>query len=252
MRGRLLPLACGLVFLTTASISCARGDTAARVVATSPDQQISAQVSLAKRRNGEAFPVYSISFRGRQVILPSELGIDLAGGPALGHDSTIEEIRTRKIDESYTQHPGKRSRVTDHCEEVVIVLRERSAPSWRWEIVFRAYDDGVAFRYRFPAQESSKHLAIAAERTRIHISGNPLAYVLPLNSFTTSHEVRYRTKAVSEIPPEWLMGLPLLTELPGIGWLAVLEANLTDYAGMYLARGRRRGRPGFPAISTPG
>jgi len=236
MRRHLPPLAFGLWFVTTASISCAGVDTASRAVATSPDRQIRVEVSLAERRDGAASPVYSISFRGTQVIMPSGLGVDLLGGPVLGHDSTIEEVRTRTINESYTQHPGKRSRVTDHCEETVVMLRERAAPAWRWEIVLRAYDVGVALRYRFPAQEGWHGLAIAGERTRIHMPGDALAYVLPLNSYTTSHEVRYQKRAVAEIPAEWLLGLPLLTELPGVGWLAVLEANLTDYAGMYLAR----------------
>ena len=63
---------------------------------------------------------------------------------------------------------------------------------------------------------------------------------MPLASFTTSHEGRYERRAVDEIPADWLLGLPLLVELPGVGWAAVLEANLTDYAGMYLARGRGR------------
>ncbi len=64
-----------------------------------------------------------------------------------------------------------------------------------------------------------------------------MAYALPLKGFTSSHEGRYEKRPVSEIPRDWLLGLPLLTELRGTGWLAVMEANLTDYAGMYLAHG---------------
>ena len=63
-----------------------------------------------------------------------------------------------------------------------------------------------------------------------------MGYALRLASFTTSHEARYEKKAIAEIPKEWLIGLPLLVELPGTGWLALAEADLTDYAGLYLAR----------------
>ena len=140
-----------------------------------------------------------------------------------------------------TQHPGKRSRVVNHCEEVVVSLRERATPARRWEVILRAYDDGAALRYRFAAQEGGEGLAIAGERTRFHLPGDALAYVLPLNGYTTSHEARYQKKAVAEIPEKWLLGLPLLAELPGTGWLAVMEANLTDYAGMYLRTTPREG-----------
>ena len=259
MRRHLTRLACGFWFVITASASWAAQDTPSRPAATSPDRQTRIELALADRGGGQAAPSYSISFRGRPVVLPSRLGIDLAGGQGLGHDSAIEGVRTRTINETYTQHPGKRSRVVDHCEEVVVTLRERAAPAWRWEVVLRAYNDGVALRYRFPAQEGLQRLAIAGDRTQIQLPGNTQAYALPLNGYTTSHEVRYQKKSVAEIPAEWLLGLPLLTELPGTGWVAVMEANLTDYAGMYLARAASAGAvldcrlsplPGEPKVAV--
>ena len=206
------------------------------VVATSPDGRIRAEVSLDTSAEGASLPHYRVSFRGRPVALPSRLGIDLADGTTLGAGSTIEGVKTRTFHETYTQFPGKRSRVEDHGSEAVIALRERAAPSRRWEVVLRAYDDGAAFRYRFPAQEGWSRLEIAAERTGFRLPEGALAYALPLNSFTTSHEGRYQKKPVAEVPKDWLLGLPLLVELPGTGWAALLEADLTDYAGLYLAR----------------
>ena len=153
MKRHVLPLAIGAWFAMIVSASFARGDTPRRAVATSPDRQIRIEVSLADRGEGLASPVYSVSFRGKPVILPSRLGIELAGGRAWATTRRSRASRRGSINETYTQHPGKRSRVVNHCEEVVVTLRERAAPAWRWEIVLRAYDDGVAFRYRFPAQE---------------------------------------------------------------------------------------------------
>lgn len=259
MRRHLMRMACWVGSVITASASCACEDTPSRPAATSPHRQIRIELFLAERGGRQASPAYSISYRGRPVVLPSRLGIDLADGQGLGHDSTIEGARTRTINETYKQYPGKRSRVVDHCEEVVVMLRERNAPAWRWQVAMRAYNDGVAVRYRFPAQEGSQRLAIAGDRSQIQLPGNAQAYTLPLNSYTTSHEVRYQKKSVSEIPAAWLLGLPLLTELPGTGWLAVMEANLTDYAGMYLARNSGGGavldcrlspRPGEPNVAV--
>jgi alpha-glucosidase len=259
MRRHILSLACALWSLVIISTWSDGRDTPSGAAATSPDGQIRIEVSLAKRGEGRDSPVYLVSFRGRPVILPSRLGVDSVDGLGLGNDSTIESVQKRTINETYTQHPGKRSRVVNHCEEVVVMLRERAAPTWRWEIIIRAYDDGVGIRYRIPKQENQKSLTITGECTQLALPGNAVAYALPLNGYTSSHEARYQKKVVAEIPKEWLLGLPVLAELQGTGSLAMMEANLTDYAGMYLVRDAEGGavlasrlspRPGEPKVAV--
>jgi alpha-glucosidase len=239
----------------TGSGSCGGREAPSRAAATSPDGRIRLELSL----DGGNSPVYSVSFRGKPVIRPSRLGVDMVAGAALGRDATIEDVRSRAIDETYIQHPGKRSRVVARGEEVTVTLREKGASPRRWEVVLRAYDDGAALRYRFLAQESRRDLAIVGERTRIHLPDDAVAYALPLDGYTTSHEARYQKKRVNEFPGDWLLGLPMLAELPGTGWLAVMEANLNDYAGLYLARDAEAGsvlttrlspRPGDPGIAV--
>src|SRR5262249_29169016 len=170
------------------------------------------------------------------IIEASPLGVELADGSTLGGDCEIEGAKTAAINTSYLQHPGKRSVIIDRCNEAVIRLRERATPRRRWEIVVRAADDGIALRYRFPRQEGWTLLALRGERTGFTFPEATTCFALPLNSFTTSYEKRYVKKRVRELPPEWLLGLPMLLELPGTGWAAITEANLTNYAGVYLAR----------------
>jgi alpha-glucosidase len=114
------------------------------------------------------------------------------------------------------------------------------------DIAVRAFDDGIAFRYLIPKQEPLTKFVLTDERTRLTFPGDPRARILPLNRYTTSYEKHYRTVRVSEITPKMLLGLPLLLERPRKGakplWIAVTEANLTDYAGMYLSgMGERTG-----------
>ena len=75
------------------------------------------------------------------------------------------------------------------------------------------------------------------ELTRLSFPGDPTATRLPLDSYTTPYEKYYETLPVSAVGPQRLIGLPLLLERPGRErvWLAVTEADLTDYAGMYLS-----------------
>jgi len=260
MRRGLVTVIC--LFVPFAAGSKAAEDatgSSSRVVVSSPDGRVRAEVVLDRTEGQGAAPRYNVSFRGRPVVLPSPLGIEPAEGHPLGSGSTIEGVVTRSVRESYRQFPGKRLRVVNHCAEAVISLRERDAPGRRWEVVVRAYDDGAAFRYRFPAQEGWTRLGVAGERTGFRLPDDAVAYALRLDGFTTSHEGRYKTTPVADIPGDWLLGLPLLVELPGTGWAAVAEANLTDYAGLYLARDGGRGAglvarlsplPGEPKVAV--
>jgi alpha-glucosidase len=206
--------------------------------AVSPDGRVRIELSLARRGGNGGSPTYQVFFGNRQVVQPSRLGLVLADGSAFGRDTALEGVRKRTINQTYTQRPGKRSQVVDHCEEMVVSLREGPAP-WRpWQITMRAYNDGVAVRYRIAEGENAggKDVAIAAELTQFHLPAEALGHVLVIDGYKTSHEGRYQHMRIDEIPPSRLLGLPLLAELPGIGWLAMMEANLSDYAGMYLAR----------------
>ena len=235
MRPCLFSLACASCGVIGLLADCVGREVQGGAKAGSPDGQVRIEISLETRGDGATNPVYVISFRGKRIIGPSRLGVELDGGGTIGVDSTIEAVSSRLINETYNQHPGKRSRVVNHCEEVVVALRQRGAAGLRWEIVARAYNDGAALRYRFPEQAGWNELTIASERTRIGLPRETTATVLPLEGFTTSHEARYRKISVGEIPKDRLLGLPLLAKLPESGWLALLEAELSDYAGMYLA-----------------
>jgi alpha-glucosidase len=235
---RLVTMCVGLFPLASACVASAEETARTEpVTVSSPDGRVRATVRLVSTAGAGAVPHYRITFRNRPVIRDSPLRIDLADGSTLGRDCVIERVQTNPRRGEYTQRPGKRFRVIERGSEMVVSLRERGKPGRRWQLVVRAYDDGIALRYRFPVQEDWSSLAIAAEHTAFAVPPDARAFALPLNSFTTSYEKRYERRPVTTLPADWLLGLPLLLELPGTGWAAITEANLTDYAGMYLAHG---------------
>ena len=191
------------------------------------------------------------------VVDASNLGVRLKQGTELGRDCSIVGHETNKIDSSFEQYPGKRRHVIDRATETTLVLRERGAKPLEWQLVVRAYDDGVALRYRFAKQPGWFALELAGDLTEFAFPADAVATMLPLENFTTSHEGRYERRRVEEIPTDRLLALPVLLQLPRVGWAAILEANLTDYAGMYLARGtgghlvtRLSPRPDEPQIAV--
>jgi alpha-glucosidase len=236
MPRRLLPLALGCWLGITGTAFSAVRETGTQAAATSPDGGVRIEISFPASGVADSYPSYGVFFRGRPVVLPSRIAIDLVDGPSLGRDVVIEGIWRRIVDETYSQRPGKRSHVVNRCEELTVSLLENAKPARRWEIYGRAYNDGAALRYRLATQEGAHDIAIAGERIQFRLPDEALAYALPLDSFTTSHEGRYQKTTVGQIPRQWLMALPVLTEIPGTCWLALAEANLTDHAGMYLAR----------------
>jgi hypothetical protein len=115
-------------------------------------------------------------------------------------------------------------------------LREKAAPNRRLDVIVRAYDGGVAFRYALPKQEALDKFTVAAESTGFYFAGEASAFALNLGRWDTSNEGPYTLMPLRDIKPASLVNLPLLVELgePKI-YAALLEADLTDYAGMYVA-----------------
>lgn len=207
------------------------------VVVQSPDGRLDVELSTRAASGAPGQLQYRVSFSDQPVVTASNLGVRLKDGTELGRNCVVVGSKSVAIDSSFEQYPGKRRHVIDRATETTLTLRERGAKPLEWQLVVRAYDDGVALRYRFPKQPGWSNLELAGELTEFAFPAGAVATMLPLAGFTTSHESRYERRRVDEIPADRLLGLPLLVQLPRLGWAAVLEANLTDYAGMYLARG---------------
>jgi alpha-glucosidase len=225
----------GLILGILLAAAASQARAAPPAAASSPDGRVRIELSLRKAGETEAVPHYRVTFGETEVIGYSRLGVELEGGVALGGPCEVVAVEARTVHEEYTQVTGKRRAVTAHAAEVVVRLREATAPRRTWEVALRAYDDGAAFRYRFPKQDGWDTLAIARERTEFRFPADARAFALPLNGFTTSYEKRYAVKPVKDLPKNWLLGLPLLLQCPVGTWAAVTEANVNEYAGLYLA-----------------
>ncbi len=262
MRALVPRLACLLlVHWVAQSADCmaAAHDQSDPVVVHSPDGRIAIELFTRALPEAPSQLRYRVFLDKHAVIDASNLRVRLKDGNELGRNSVVVRSASVRIDSSFDQFPGKRRHVVDRANETTLSLRERGAKHLRWQLVVRAYDDGVALQYQFPRQPGWSELDLADEGTEFAFPAGAIATMLPLESFTTSHEGRYERRRVDEIPADRLLALPLLVELPRVGWAAVLEANLTDYAGLYLARrdapggvlvSRLSPRPGEPQLAV--
>ena len=138
-------------------------------------------------------------------------------------------------DETWENPFGAKRYVRDHYNQLSVSLRERFLPGRQLDLIFRAYDEGAAFRYFLPRQEAFGEFVISSENTGFYFPQDVFAYALNLGSFTTPYEAHFDRVNLAQIKPTSIVGLPLLVEFPQGPWAALLEADLTDYAGMYVS-----------------
>jgi alpha-glucosidase len=181
---------------------------------------------------------YSVSFHGKLLVDDSVLGLKLQGRTTLGAGMRRANVRTSERDETYTIPVGKTSTVRDYYNSTVVDFEDASGRKLSIEI--RAYDDGLAFRYIVPTQPSLSKVDIERELTEFSFAKDATLYPLVVDGFQSSYEDDYQMRPVSGIHRDWLIALPLLAEVPGTGWVAVTEADIENYAGMYLRKADAR------------
>ena len=196
----------------------------------SPDGQLEISVTF----NNEGAVVYAVAYRNQPVIVPSSLGLEFKRGGLLSKHLRVTATRRDSHDETYALVAGKARQARDHYNELIVSLEESQAPQRKLDLIFRAYDDGAAFRYRLPAQAGLNDFEIAAERSEFRFPTDLTCWALQLGSFTTSYEGEYDRITLNRIGQNAVIGLPLVVQMRDEATtVAISEADLDDYAGMY-------------------
>src|SRR2546429_8413745 len=127
----------------------------------SPDGRDEATVEI---HEGKLY--YSLRRDGRALLLPSLLGFEFQGAAPLRDGLRLVDASRNTIDETWTQPWGEVARVRDHHNELRVSVAEVASPGRRFVVVFRAFNDGVGFRYELPEQPGLGEFAISDELTR--------------------------------------------------------------------------------------
>ena len=177
---------------------------------------------------------YSLDRQGKPLLLPSRLGFDFRGAPPLGDSVRIVDSARTKVDETWTQPWGEVARVRDQHNELRVTAEETTSRHRRFVVAFRAFDDGVAFRYELPEQPGLGDFEIMDERTEFTFAQNARAWWIPSNKPRLDRsEFLYAASPLSTLDS---IQTPVTLEL-GDGHTAVVihEADLVDYPRMFLA-----------------
>jgi alpha-glucosidase len=199
----------------------------------SPDGQIEVSIQMPDPHLAEP-PRWSASFHGERVLTACRLGLQTAESGELFAGARVLRKRDRAVDSRIPVLFGKADHANDQFHETRFVLEGRAHR--RVELVFRCYNDAVAFRYELPATGKARAVVITNESTSFQLEGNPSALVQYLENFTTSHEHNVTPVGYREIKAGTLLDLPLTVSWGDKVYGAITEAALRSYAGMSLSR----------------
>ena len=232
----------------------------------SPDGNLSMTFSL----NGEGTPIYELSYKNKEVIKPSKLGLELVTEDPNQQTSfewsaerksqkeldrkadlysgfIVKNIQTSTFDETWAPVWGEEDSIRNHYNEMAVTLEQPKND--RFIIIrFRLFDDGLGFRYEFPQQPNLNHFVILEERSQFAMTGDHTAFWIPGDYDTQEYD--YTTSRLSEIrgkmdkaitanssqtpfSPTGVQTSLLMRTDDGL-YINLHEAALIDYACMHL------------------
>ena len=213
------------VLLLLASVTIGTHAKGNSLTVSSPDKTISVTVGTD---NG--MPCYSVVRNSEKIINTSHLGFQLNDGN-LDRNMTVVNTTKTSHDDTWTQPWGEDETIRNNYNELRVKYRQRTSPRRQLDIVFRVFDDGVAFRYEIPAQNSLDNFQIMEEKTEYALAHDAQAWSIPSNR-TEYFEGIYRRQLLSQ---KDTMCAPVTIEYAPNLFMALHEAALEDYASINLA-----------------
>ena len=209
----------------------------------SPSKKISVSFSLTSK--GE--PRYQVSYLNQKIVEESTLGIALKDNKALDYGFTLLSQESKSVNETWKPVLGEQSSIQNTYNQVTYFLLQKET-NRKLNIIFRVYNEGVAFRYDFPRQESLNHFIVSDEKTTFNLVENHKAFWIPGDY--DSQEYAYNETTLSEIDNSKLdmnngIGVksiaspfrvqsPLMLKSPSGVYINIFEAAVVNYPVMHL------------------
>lgn len=181
--------------LTAAALLSASASLGATEVLTSPDGRLQLSFDLT----ADGTPTYKMDYNNKPVIATSRLGLELKNQKSLLDGFKMERVSRSSFDETWQPVWGEQSSIRNHYNEMAVCLSQPDDNKHLREMIvrFRLYDDGVGFRYEWPAQDNFTYFTIKEERTEFAMTGDHTAYWIPGDYDTQEYD--YTISRLSEV-----------------------------------------------------
>jgi len=171
-------------------------------------------------------PYYTSSFENKDVVDTSFLGFELGEGVSLGKDFKVTNSAQSSFDETWEQPWGEERFIRNNYNELKVNLE--TAAGYQLNIIFRAFDNGLAFRYEFPEQAKLSEFEIMDELTEFNMANDQSAWWIPAYE-GNRYEYEFTKSDVSDLK---MVHTPLTME--GQTFVSIHEAALYDYPSMVI------------------
>ena len=193
----------------------------------SPDKKLQTVVTIGDDIR------FSMMHEGSEVLASSPISMTLQNGVVLGEKPRVSKVMRGVADKSIPSPLYKKSEVQDVYNEVTFAFRGN------YGLVFRAYNDGLAYRFTTKMKDS---IVVVDEEAYFNFPADYSAFAPYVNNtkatfeeqYMNSFEQPYVYEPITKLNSKRLMFLPLLVELEGGKKLCITEADLEDYPGMFL------------------
>jgi alpha-glucosidase len=180
---------------------------------------------------------YDVVLRSEQLVAPSLISLTLSNGISPGKNGTVQSTSTRSVNETITRPYGKSTTVTDHFNELTVNF------TGQYALIFRAYDEGVAYRF---VTSMTGDVNVLSEEASFNFTSVPSVVFPEADPQMRSWERAYSTyTSLAAIATSKFSVTPTLFSYEQTGIrLVIAEADLFDYPGMYLERNGQNGVKG--------
>jgi alpha-glucosidase len=175
-------------------------------------------------------PHYAVAHNGVTVVETSRLGFELSDSTAFASGFELVSINKSHFDETWEQVWGEKQHIRNNYREMRVRLRELSPEARELNLVFRAFDDGVGFRYEFPEQENLSSFEIMDEHTEFQLAGDHTSWWIGAYQWNR-FEYYFNETPLSEIDT---VHTPLTMRTDDGLYLSFHEAALVDFTTMTL------------------
>jgi len=213
----------------------------------SPDTNIVITVT-----NGEKLS-YSVTFHDRNIVENSQLGFELKDEPAMTGNFGILDQSIKNFNEVWSPVvKSKHAEIINNYNELQLSLKEKSDPVRQMGFSVRAYNDGIAFRYKLTRSGKIGDRQIIKELTTFNIPGDPKSWIVEYGNYSTSNESEFFMHPLSYVNEKTVAGMPFLMEYGNNCWVAITEANIDNYAAFYIGTNGNTNQLTTKLVPIPG
>ena len=214
-----------------------------QLLLSSPDGKLKSTITVGDKLT------YDISCNGQQVLAPSPISATLDNGQVWGDKARLAKVTEKKNDTQIDAPFYRSSCVRDYYNELTLRFKGD------YSVVFRAYNDGVAYRF---VNHAKKPFCILNEEVDYRFPADVTASVPYVNAgkdgdyngqFHNSFENVYTTAPISQLNKERLMFLPLVVQATPEVKVCITETDLNNYPGLYLTNAK--GSNSLSGIQAP-